>query len=51
MYLYKSYAIVSDSISKQGFYEYKATQSILSALLYYSIKQNEIKNNFFILDV
>ena len=51
MYVYKTNGFVSNSISDQGYYEFKETNSILSSLKYYSNKHNINNNKIYIIDV
>ena len=51
MFIYKKTDGVSINISKNKIWERKETKSILSALNYFSVKKNILKNDIFILDV
>ena len=51
MFIYKKGDGVSINISKNKVWERKETKSILSALNYFSVKKNILKNDIFILDV
>jgi len=51
MFIYKKTDGVSINISKNKVWERKETKSILSALNYFSVKKNILKNDIFILDV
>lgn len=51
MFVYKINSIVSNSISHNGFYEFRETNSILSALLYYTKKAKVEKHDVYVIDV
>ena len=51
MFLYKNKDSVSSSISKFGYWEFKETNSFISALSYYSRKKNITQKNIFFIDI